>query len=448
MTRALLPCCPVALLPAPFRALIHQIAGGTASSLCPSAPIQRKLSAFRKLTLGILRAGVLLLAFAASRSLAHTTDTWLFDSGTTLNVSGQTILGWSGESHDCQMLIEGGYYCYGSENTAVRVDTRLLAPGMWQVQNSQSIDDTHAEVYFSYYPPNAGGQWWGWWWAESDHYVQVDEYQYYCLDYHFECSCPSGFPYPCGTSQFWQFLGQTSEGAFVYPPPPPPGPVHVEYVMFIPFDHVRLPGTVWSSGTFFEGDNQPTYSPTGTYRIRQSFVINTASKTVGSVSNLGSNSVGYAPPMNFLSPWPMCYRKDCQDCPQYGSGQLIVFDGYCQDVFMDWTCAAQPGNMGSMTVSVTDDQTPNSVEVTFSGDPNNGCISGSPGITWQNRITISWSDSPASYVLEMDHDGFPMHEVRINGVLVYSHDPHPTYTPWHLAQPPEIQFSSGNQQLP
>ncbi len=163
----------------------------------------------------------MLAALLPSKSLANFIDTWLYDDGVDLHVSGLTELTSSDVGPYCEPYFGSGYVCYGTNYPAVRVDTRLLAPGSWPVQNSQSIDASYAEASFSYYPPAAGGQWWGWWWAESDHYVQVEMYQHFCVEPGFACHCPSGFPYPCGSIIQWQYLGQTSTSVIVDPPPPP-----------------------------------------------------------------------------------------------------------------------------------------------------------------------------------------------------------------------------------
>ncbi len=160
-------------------------------------------------------------ALLPSRSLANFIDTWLYDDGVNLHVSGVTELTSSEIGPYCEPYFGEGYICYGTRYPAVRVDTLLLAPGAWPVQNSQSIDSSYAEASFAYYPPAAGGQWWGWWWAESDHYIHAEMYQEWCLAPGFACSCPSGFPYPCGSIFQWQYLGQTSDFAIVDPPPPP-----------------------------------------------------------------------------------------------------------------------------------------------------------------------------------------------------------------------------------
>ncbi len=97
----------------------------------------------------------------------------------------------------------------------------LLAPGLWPVYSSQSIDAQFAETNFFFYPPNAGGQWWGLGRAESEHYVQALMWQYYCTDWIFGCHCPSGFPFTCGTFPSWTFLGITSALAYVDEPEPP-----------------------------------------------------------------------------------------------------------------------------------------------------------------------------------------------------------------------------------
>ncbi len=162
----------------------------------------------------------MLAALLPSKSLANWIDTWLLDDGVNLHVSGTTVLTANDQGPYCDPYFGSGYICYGTNYPAVRVDTKLLAPGAWPVQNSQSIDASYAEASFSFYPPAAGGQWWGWWWGDSDHYVQAQMYQQFCIEPGFACHCPSGFPFFCGSMQHWQFLGQTSSFVIVDPPPP------------------------------------------------------------------------------------------------------------------------------------------------------------------------------------------------------------------------------------
>jgi hypothetical protein len=60
-------------------------------------------------------------------------------------------------------------------------------------------------------------------------------------------------------------------------------------------------------------------------------------------------------------------------------------------------------------------------------------------ISWHNDIAISWGAGPPQYELTMDHDGFPQHEVRINGALVYAMDPiGEGNTPNALASPRDV----------
>ncbi len=61
--------------------------------------------------------------------------------------------------------------------------------------------------------------------------------------------------------------------------------------------------------------------------------------------------------------------------------------------------------------------------VAFEGNPTNALQVGSPGITWNLEIEIDWSSTPATWTLSGSHDGFPAHQIRINGDMAYQSHP-------------------------
>lgn len=102
--------------------------------------------------------------------------------------------------------------------------------------------------------------------------------------------------------------------------------------------------------------------------------------------------------------------------------------------------------MGSMQVAVTS-STPTSVEVLFKGHPGNDCPLFAYDISWDNRIVIQWQ-SGRTFTLNLDHDGFPNHQIRVNGQVVYEHDVFLTgHTPLSLGFPTDIQATVGPNSL-
>lgn len=234
---------------------------------------------------------------------------------------------------------------------------------------------------------------------------------------------------------------------------------YIEYTMFIPLDHVRLASLHPFPG-IFSGDAQFTYTPgTDDYRVQQIIVVNMSSKSIiahdtDSAASLGGNpstlygpgGVEYPNPL-VLSSSASCYRKFCPECPSYPTllgGNQVVWSGYCQTP--PYFCNEPAEDMGTLEANVIN-TAQSTFTIRFEGDPIIACIplGLAADISWLNYLELSWNGQNWNYELSMEHDGFPKHEVRINGVLVYSFDPidpplpYSQQTPLSLAPPKEIE---------
>ena len=278
----------------------------------------------------------------------------------------------------------------------------------------------------------------GQWVASADHYTVIDIYT---------CSVYPDYQwggYVLGQcyyswSETGSFLGATSAQTTVAP-----GIVNVEYTMSIPFDHIRLP--LYLGASVYDGDSHASWYPGSTYRIRQSFQVNTATSTVSNIQNLSGCTYRYADGSSaHLSSTQSCFRK-YGPAPTYSvTLESIVHLGKCRIVGTH-NCKKQANDMGSMQVAVTS-STPTSVEVLFKGHPGNDCPLFAYDISWDNRIVIQWQ-SGRTFTLNLDHDGFPNHQIRVNGQVVYEHDVFLTgHTPLSLGFPTDIQATVGPNSL-
>lgn len=85
--------------------------------------------------------------------------------------------------------------------------------------------------------------------------------------------------------------------------------------------------------------------------------------------------------------------------------------------------------------------TEHGVEVQFQGHPGNACPAFALDISWNNKIVIAWDTGTGTYSLDLEHDGFPNHQIRVNGDIVYEYDvvAHNDATPLSLGAPKEIE---------
>ena len=329
-----------------------------------------------------------------------------------------------------------GWYCsWGATYTYfVYVWAGVFTPA-WTLDSSVSVLAwSNAYASFSQYQPAPGI-----WRVNGEHYKYTLYQEYYC-----EPPMLGGSCYPVFWTDWYSYLGPTWDQAVV-----PPPPVQIEYTMLIPLDHLRMPFP-WE--TFFEADSAYSYVTGATYRIQQKFVIDTVNKTVTQLENLSGITRGYTPAEEHLSSSASCFRKNCPECPEYITGRKIVYDGQCR-IPENPSCALAATDMNTMAATVTNSSS-TSVSVAFEGDPDNACsnvlgMQFAWDISWYNDLTISWDSSSPTYQLTMDHDGFPLHELRINGSLVYDFDPIAAQnTPNALAYPRDVNSGALTGELP
>jgi hypothetical protein len=159
------------------------------------------------------------------------------------------------------------------------------------------------------------------------------------------------------------------------------------------------------------------------FRIQQ--VVTWTRATNSLVSSPQSGLTKEYPEATGLSTTLTCYRKNC-GCPTYPVVfESIVHEGKCKTGSP--TRSGIAGGMDTIVASIVS-QTPTSIQIRFSGEPFNTLepISEFFGdIDWRHTLTIDWSSSPMRYTLQYQHDGFPFHDIRINGTLVRAFDPVP-----------------------
>ncbi|MEL6949822.1 MAG: DUF6531 domain-containing protein [Pseudomonadota bacterium] len=212
--------------------------------------------------------------------------------------------------------------------------------------------------------------------------------------------------------------------------PSPPGLVTVTYTMFIPLNHVKIPvSSPTPLGGLYSADSKLVHVPgENSYRIQQTLIINTATKTVASLP-LSGVTKGYLPTEQHLTPGS-CFRNDCTSCkypalsffpnePFVAVGQCVVGASQCNELAED---------METIVASVTG-QTQSSVTVSFSGNPDNACEGSFFGlplaldISWDHSVTIAWDENGATYDFDLEHDGFPAHQISIGSDIIYVFDP-------------------------
>jgi hypothetical protein len=230
------------------------------------------------------------------------------------------------------------------------------------------------------------------------------------------------------------------------------------YTMFIPLDHVRLPPFA-SDEPVNAADGFFTYVPGASFRIQQALLVDLdlSNPTVLSMGrtvqtrhwDFGTNNG--VPNTNVLSNTISCYRQACSLCNNYpiavGGGPIIV-PGYCLTNSTP-DCELGANDMLTIQASIVN-TTGSSFTVRFEGDPGNACVDPwAWDISWLNEITFSWNGSSWSYTLEMDHDGFPSHDVLLDFVRVYTFDPvNNGQTPASLGWPREIEATVSGPMLP
>lgn len=207
--------------------------------------------------------------------------------------------------------------------------------------------------------------------------------------------------------------------------PPPPSQVNIEYTMFIPLDHVRLPSFLSVAPyTFFGGDNKASHIP-GDSRFRIQQLIRWTSSNGSLQSSAASGVTGEYYEATRLTTEGSCYRKTCS-CPTYPPlGESIINQGMCKTGAPHATGLA--GGMHTITAQITS-QTATSMTLRFSGEPFNVLEPASQwfgDIDWRHILTVDWSTYPVRFTLQYQHDGFPYHDLRINGQTVRLFDPVP-----------------------
>ena len=183
----------------------------------------------------------------------------------------------------------------------------------------------------------------------------------------------------------------------------------VSYSAFIPHDHVIGPPQArcgFVQQLYFAGDARGFSSTATSFRGRQrvSVVTDDADgiKDETSPQNLVGESRSYAP--------------DALADGRIDSADDDAVLGDCHLLHARGTASTS-----SMHITVT----PVSAKVVrvrlFGGTSNPLLIS--PNIDWDLTLTIDASSLPTSWTLTGAHDGFPAHEVYVNGQTLYTYDP-------------------------
>lgn len=239
----------------------------------------------------------------------------------------------------------------------------------------------------------------------------------------------------------------------IHPPQEAGPPIQIVYTTFIPLDHVRLTPPV--SDYMYEADNQFAYFPFApSFRVQQTLTVSTGVGIVTPSSGASAVSRLFREnnPTTNLSSSLSCYRKNCSNCPTYPPVFLsspITFNGQCLIRSAADHGSALAGNMSSVTAQLVDAGFTAShgyVTVRLSGapvigiSPNFILAAGSPHIDWDVAITITRDlyTGQTVYAVSGTHDGFPYHDIRINGLQVYARDSIPTDTPLSLFDPMEV----------
>ncbi len=203
----------------------------------------------------------------------------------------------------------------------------------------------------------------------------------------------------------------------------PPPQVSIEYSMFIPLDHVRLP--TWMQlppVKFFEGDNKLIHSPAQPgFRIQQQILWTSSTNQLAS-AGLSGVTKSYLPSVN-LTTSGNCVRKNCTQCAKYLGVEDFVYQGKCKTG--SHIEASTASGMSTIVASIVS-QTSDSVTIRFSGEPYNAIAFGASvfgDIDWSHDLTIDWSVYPVTWELDYQHDGFPYHHVDLNGLVIYTFDP-------------------------
>jgi hypothetical protein len=228
--------------------------------------------------------------------------------------------GWSDYGYYC-LVYEETWYWVGVTGEIYRPDGQLHASGTaegWQEAQVSFSETVTTPVV---------------WTGSGNHYVEAYVLVWYCP--------APGYCYPTGGGSFSNTFANTQDQSVVLP-------VRIEYTMLIPLDHVRLP----ILEKFFDGDSAYSYSPAVTYRVQQAFVIDTENKSVTQLQNDSGVTYGYTPAQPSLSSSASCFRKNCPECPEYFTGQTIVYDGFCK-IPGTHSCASQATDIETMAASVS-----------------------------------------------------------------------------------------------
>ncbi len=207
---------------------------------------------------------------------------------------------------------------------------------------------------------------------------------------------------------------------------------------FIPFDAFYDP-----VGTLTGGDNRGFDHYSNDFRTRQLVIMTPFEEfdidgIVAYKDDTGW-SVSYDAPTSLLNydpnetdPNNLTLKQIAKDEEQIEANKGIPYK-------IDWA-KASGDTLGFTNLNF---QTNNrQVSATFFGNENNPLFAGSPGISYQFRITIDASLGGTILAPELDffysHDGFPAYEIYVDGMALYTHDPRQTGdTVWSLFPPEE-----------
>jgi hypothetical protein len=186
----------------------------------------------------------------------------------------------------------------------------------------------------------------------------------------------------------------------------------VSYSTFIPHDHVIGPPQSrcgMGQQLYFKGDARGFSSSATSFRSRQ---------TVSLVTDDSDGIKDGSSPQNFIGE-SRSYAPDALDDGRIDSADDDAVLGDCHLLHEQGTASTS-----SMHITVTP-VSAQVVRVRLHGGASNPLVFGAPNIDWDLTLTIDASSSPTRWTLTGAHDGFPAHEVYVNGKTLYTYDPGP-----------------------
>lgn len=180
----------------------------------------------------------------------------------------------------------------------------------------------------------------------------------------------------------------------------------------------------------------------GVCRVQKTATVRTGQGITSNPTLLSAISRLFEPniPTTNLTTSGNCYRKNCSNCANYSGlfpSTPIVYQGQCMIRTAQPTATEGAENLSSVKATKIDagfyNGTTNFVKIRFSGQPRIGVVPWqwsrpiAPFIDWDVTIelTRNASTGATTYKVTGSHDGFPFHDIRIGGTVVWQRDPIP-----------------------